>query len=127
MRHLNYTYYSFYYYDEVISDLEDTLNDDYDDWNGIELSFELDGDEDEVDVTIEIDVTDYEDENGDLEDSEIEDLVKEVIEDYIWDDSDLENADVNGEIIDTSDDDDVIYEFEGVADDEEIFLDDEEI
>ncbi|MFJ9498460.1 stalk domain-containing protein [Brevibacillus centrosporus] len=114
--------------DDDLSDLEDDLNDefeDYDDELG-SISIEIDGDEDEVEVEIYVDGEVYEDETGDEIDTDaLEDLVQDVVE-YIWDEYD-DNVDVTGTIYDESDDDEELYDFEGVADDEEIFLDDEQI
>lgn len=109
--------------DELIDDLEDDLNDDYSDYQDLEWDISISGDEDDIDVEIEIDLDEYEEEYGDLTTSDIEELVESITED-IW--YEFDDADVNGVIIDTSEDDE-LHEFYGDASDEEIELDGEEI
>lgn len=113
--------------EEALDELEDLLNDDYSDFEGIELDFTVDGDDETVEVEIALDLEEYEDENGDLEVEDLEDLVKDVM-DEVW--NEFDDADIEGEIVDTSDDDEVLYDFEGYFDDDddEVYeLDGEEI
>ena len=100
--------------DERMDDLEDALNDDYGDFRGADWDISLSGDEDEIEVEIALDFDEYEDE---LDESDFEDLVQKVVED-IWDEFD--DADVTGEIVDSSNNDKKEYDFDGDASDEEI-------
>ncbi|EJL40593.1 hypothetical protein BAG01nite_17210 [Brevibacillus agri] len=106
-------------FDDQLDDLEDALNDDYEDFRGAEWDITLSGDEDEIEVEIALDFDEYEDE---LDDSDYEDLVINVIED-IWDEFD--DADVVGEIVDTSNNDKKKYDFEGDASDGDIYFEDD--
>lgn len=99
--------------------MEDQLNDDYEDFRGAEWDISLSGDEDEIEVEIALDFDEYEDE---LDDSDFEDLVINVIED-IWDEFD--DADVVGEIVDSSNNDKTKYDFEGDARDGDIYFEDD--
>jgi len=104
--------------DDILSDLEEELNNDYEDHfddNDIELKISVDGDEDDIEIEIEADgdQDDYED----IDEDDWKDLVKDIMDD-VWDfDSDIEEADITGTIIDTDGDDD--YEFEGQGDSDE--------
>lgn len=114
--------------DDDLSALEDDLIDEYEDYDPDfgDIDFSVDGDEDEVEVEIAIDKDAYEEETGeDLDESDLEDLVKEVVE-YIWDEYD-DSVDVTGTIVDSSNNDKKLYDFEGDSDDETIYLEDEEI
>lgn len=100
--------------DDIISDLEDSLFDDYDykdfgkDYlNNKYIIFEgitLDGDEDDIEIEIELDLEDFYDESydwyDDIDVDDITNLVQEIC-DEIWDDKDLEDADIEGTIYDT--------------------------
>ncbi|RAT96859.1 stalk domain-containing protein [Brevibacillus sp. Leaf182] len=103
-----------------LDDLEDQLEDDYDDYEDIEWKFTLSGDEDDIDVEIAVDKDEFEDEYDAMDDSDFEDLVEKVVED-IWDE--FEDADIEGEIVDSSDDDDELWDFSADASDEEITFD----
>lgn len=109
--------------DDRIDELEDELNDDYGDYQDLAWDISISGDEDDIDVEIEIDLDEYAAEYNDLDTSDIEDLVENITED-IW--NEFEDADVNGVIIDTSEDEE-LHEFYGDASKEEIELDGEEI
>lgn len=111
--------------DDVISDLEDQLNDDYGDFEGLEWDISLSGDEDDIEVEISINLSEYQDDFDDISTSKFEGLIEDIIKD-IWDESDLEDADIEGVIID-SDSDDVQYEFEGDSSDGSIYFDGDEI
>jgi hypothetical protein len=109
--------------DDRIDELEDDLNDYYGEYQDLEWSIYLSGDEDSIDVDIEIDLDEYQDEYDDLSDSDIEDLVEDVCSD-IWDE--FEDADIDGVILDSSDDDE-LHDFSGDADSGDIEVDGEEI
>lgn len=95
--------------EDEISDLEDTLLSDYDYLGDVRIEdIGLDGDEDDMDVTINVDLDDYGNEWDELDDSVIEDWIEDLvsgIQDELSDDTV-----VSGEIIDT-DSDDVLVEF----------------
>lgn len=114
--------------EDTLNDIEDYLIDEYTDYDDFEdLDFTVSGDEDTVEVEIALDLEAYEEEYGDLEASDLEDLVKDVI-DAVWDE--IDDADVEGVIVDSSDDDEELYDFEGYFDDDddEVYeLDGEEI
>lgn len=101
--------------DDEIADLEDDLLSDYDYLEDVEIEdISLDGDEDEVEVTIEVDLDEYGDEWEDLDDSDIEDWLDDLVSDI--QDALSEDTLVTGEIIDI-DSDDVLVEFEKDGDD----------
>lgn len=108
-------------FDDRLSDLEKYLNKEYGDFEGLEWDITLDGDEDEIEVDVEIDLDEYGDDFDDLDTSDFEDLVEDIVND-IWDEFD--EADVTGRIIDSYKDKKK-YDFEGLIDDEEIYFDDE--
>lgn len=90
-----------------LSDLEDDLNSDYDELGDVEIDdISLDGDEDEVSVTIEVDLRDYEDEWADLTDSDIKNWLADMIGDIQDELSD--DTYVSGKIIDTDSDDTLV-------------------
>ncbi|MCM3593670.1 stalk domain-containing protein [Brevibacillus borstelensis] len=105
--------------DDRIDDLETDLNDDYGDYEDLEWDISLSGDEDDISVEIAIDFDDYEDEFNDLTKSQLKKLVKEICND-IWDK--FEDANIDGEIIDSVEDD-LQYEFSGDGDDHDIEFD----
>lgn len=77
-----------------LDDLEDQLNDDYgdyDDFDDVEIF--LGGDEDEVDIRINVDSYDWKD----LYDSEKEDFLQEITDDIL---DDFEDADIKGTVKD---------------------------
>ncbi|WP_347489306.1 copper amine oxidase N-terminal domain-containing protein [Desulfoscipio sp. XC116] len=87
--------------------LEDDLLDDYDKLERVAIEdIKLDGDEDDVDVEIEVDLRDYGDEWEDLTDREIEDWLEDLTE-YIQDEL-TEDTVVKGVIIDTHDDEELV-------------------
>lgn len=93
-----------------ISDLEDALISDYDNIGDVEIDdISLDGDEDDVDVQIDVNLDDYGDEWDALDDSDIENLLEDVVSDI--QDEFSEDTVVTGEIIDT-DSDDVLVDFD---------------
>ena len=80
-----------------LDDLEDQLNDDYEDYydGDLDASIELSGDEDEIDVLIEVD----EDEWDDLSTRERENLIENIVDDIL---EEFEDADVAGTVEDGS-------------------------
>lgn len=109
--------------DDRIDDLETDLNDDYGDYEGLDWEITLGGDEDEITVDIEIDLDEYQDDFDDLTKSELRRLVKDICND-IWEEFD--DADIEGEIIDSYDDDN-LYDFSGDASNNDIEFDGEDI
>ncbi|MFS0557061.1 stalk domain-containing protein [Brevibacillus sp. 179-C9.3 HS] len=105
-----------------LDDLEDQLDKDYDDFKDIEWKFTLSGDEDDIDVEIQVDLDDFQDEYDEMDDSDFEELVEDVVKD-IWEEFD--DADIDGEIVD--EDDDNLHDFSADASDEEIFFEGDEI
>ncbi|QDX91468.1 copper amine oxidase N-terminal domain-containing protein [Brevibacillus laterosporus] len=94
-----------------VDDLEDDLNKEFGKYKKIKWNLELKGDEDDLDLTIEVDLGDYKDEYKDLSESEIKKFIKEVCE-YIWDEKDFDEANIDGTLVDTDDDDD-LWTFDG--------------
>jgi DNA-binding ferritin-like protein (Dps family) len=65
-----------------LSDLESTLSDDYDYLGDVRIDdLALDGDEDDVDVTIEVDLASYDREYADLSNSDIENFIDDIVSD----------------------------------------------
>ncbi len=90
-------------------DLEDELLDDFDEIEDVDVDdIWLDGDEDEINVEVEVDLDDYEDEWLELTDSDIRIWVMDLVGD-IQDELDRK-TEVNGEII-NSDNGDVLVKF----------------
>ncbi|UFJ42098.1 copper amine oxidase N-terminal domain-containing protein [Brevibacillus humidisoli] len=104
---------------DQIDELEDDLNDDYGDYEGLEWDIKLDGDEDNIEVEIEIDLGEYQDDWENLSKGDKEELVEDICDD-IW--NEFEDAEIEGTIYDT-DDDDELHEFSGDPDDEDVELD----
>lgn len=95
--------------EDDLSDLESDLIDDYDEIGDVAVEdITLDGDEDEVDVLVEVDLDDYEDEWADLSDWEIKAWIDDLVGDIQDELSD--DTEVNGEIVDI-DSDDTLVEF----------------
>ncbi|MBP1932551.1 stalk domain-containing protein [Ammoniphilus resinae] len=80
-----------------IDDLEDQLNDDYEDFydGDLDASIELSGDEDEIEVFIEVD----EDEWNDLSTRERENLIENMVDDIL---EEFEDAEITGAVEDGS-------------------------
>lgn len=111
--------------DDRIDDLEESLNDDYLDYFDT-FDFEdisISGDEDDIEVEIAVDLTEYP-EYDDLRDRDIEELVEAIVDD-IWEE--FENADIEGEIVDSSDDDAKLDDFSADASEETIEVNGNEI
>lgn len=79
--------------DVDLDDLEDDLNDDYEDFEDLDLSITLSGDEDKITLKVSIDETDWDT----LSASEKEDFLQDVCDD-IW--REAEDADINGTVKD---------------------------
>lgn len=92
-----------------LDDLEDQLNDDYEDWNDLEFDISLSGKSSDIKVEIEIDLDEYEDEWDKLSSSKIKSFINNIADD-IWDE--YEDAEISGEIIDSANDDELV-EFSG--------------
>jgi len=99
-----------------LGDIEDDLNSDSD-FNELgdidDLEIVLDGDEDDITFTVEIDYDEFEDEWDELANSDLVSYMNNIQE-YILDeieDTDYEDADVEGEIVDTSDGDEEMATF----------------
>ncbi len=88
-----------------LDDLEDDLNDDFDEYRDVEFDINLDGDEDEVEVEIEVDLDDYKREWDDLSESRIESYLQDIVDEIL---DVYEDADIEGVIIDTDEDEDLI-------------------
>ncbi|WP_102345081.1 stalk domain-containing protein [Bacillus sp. Marseille-P3661] len=77
-----------------LGDLEDQLNDDYGDYDDIDdVEIFLAGDEDLIDIRIDVDSRDWDD----LSDSEKEDFLQEIVDDIL---DDYEDAEIEGTIKD---------------------------
>ncbi|WP_400161909.1 stalk domain-containing protein [Brevibacillus sp. TJ4] len=110
--------------DGDIKDLEDELHDEFIDYFSA-FDFEdiiVKGDEDEVEITIELDGYDYLEDWEDLSKSKIEAFVEDIVE-AVWDWKEFEDADVIGVVVDIDDDDYELIEFEGFAKNGDIELD----
>ncbi|EKN68621.1 stalk domain-containing protein [Schinkia azotoformans] len=86
-----------------LDDLEDELNDDYYDYNGIDdIDISLDGDEDEIDLTIEVNADDW----NDLSKKNKLKFLQDIVDDILYEfkkaeiDGTVKNAD-NGKKLDT--------------------------
>ena len=90
-----------------LEDLEDQLKDDYDEIEGIDIEdIVLDGDEDdiEVEIYVDLDTTALYDDWMDLTDSEIEDFLQDIVDDIL---DEFPDADITGFIEDEFDDDEL--------------------
>ncbi|MDI6602354.1 MAG: stalk domain-containing protein [Thermoanaerobacteraceae bacterium] len=90
------------------SDLEDYLDDEYSTWNRMDFSFDASGDADDLELTIEIDLSEDGTRWSGTDEDDIEDWLNDIY-DYVQDE--YPNADFSGEIVD-SDSDDTLVEFE---------------
>lgn len=90
-----------------LGDLEAQLIDDYDQIGDVDIDdIILDGDEDDVEVTIEVDLADFDSEWADLSDSDIEDFLDDLVSDI--QDEFTEDTVVTGVITDIDSDDDLV-------------------
>ncbi|MDN9008499.1 copper amine oxidase N-terminal domain-containing protein [Brevibacillus laterosporus] len=96
-----------------LEDLEDKIRDKYEDWEDIDWDISLDGDEDDIEITIEFSMDDDEDLFNDRDKDDLKDFVTKICK-MVWDDDAFEDADITGTITDSDDDDD-LYDFEGKA------------
>lgn len=78
-----------------LDDLEDQINDDYEDYENLNFGFKLSGDADDITVNVDIDADDW----ADLTDPEKEELLQDIADD-LWDEA--EDADISFRIKDGS-------------------------
>ncbi len=82
-----------------LEDLEDELNDEFEDYRDIEFEISLSGDEDDISVKIDVDMDEYDDEWDDLstrnKESYLQDICDEILDEY-------PRADISGYIRDSS-------------------------
>lgn len=77
-----------------LDDLEDELNDDYYDYDGIDdIDITLDGDEDDIDLTIEVNGDDWDD----LDEDDKLDFLQDIVDDILYE---FENAEIDGTVKD---------------------------
>ncbi|MGE7273342.1 stalk domain-containing protein [Brevibacillus panacihumi] len=101
-------------FDDDLDDLEEYLNDEFGDWEGLEWDISLYADnEDDIEVEIEIDLDEYSDDFDEFTKNELKGFVQDII-DEIWEEFE---ADITGYIID-SDEDEELYEFDADYDDD---------
>lgn len=109
--------------EELVSDLEDTLNDKLaadkfgklTDIDNDDLEIKLDGDTDDLTFKIDIDLGDYDSEWKDLDESDIEDFM-EAIHDYIADEDDFGDTDITGYFYDTDNKENLVKCYESGSD-----------
>jgi hypothetical protein len=90
-----------------LADLEDDLIDEFDYLGDVEINdISLDGDEDDVEAVVEVDLDEYADEWEELSDSEIKGWIEDLVE-YIQDEL-SEDTVISGKIIDIDSDDDLV-------------------
>lgn len=90
-----------------LSDLEENIIDDYDEIEDVSVEdINLDGGEDEVKVTVEVDLDKYDIEWEDLSDTDIQNFIKNMVTDIQNELS--EDTEVTGELIDIESDDTLI-------------------
>lgn len=96
-----------------LGDLEDQLIDDYEDIEGIDIEdIILDGDEDDIEVEIYIDLTQTSDYNywvDNVSDPEIEDFLQDIVDDIL---DEFPDADITGFIEDEYDGGEIIVDFD---------------
>ncbi|MBB6215613.1 hypothetical protein HNQ80_001702 [Anaerosolibacter carboniphilus] len=90
-----------------LDDLEDQLNDDYGKYEDIKFKITLDGDEDDIEVEIYVDLDDYEDEWEDLSTSDVRSYLQDIVDDIL---DEFEDADIEG-FIEDEDSGDTLVEF----------------
>jgi hypothetical protein len=91
-------------YSNAIENVEDDLNYYYESYEDIEFYIYLSGDEDDIEVEIQVDLGDYNDEWDNLSDSDIEDYLQDICDDIL---DRFEDADISGTIVDIDDIDDI--------------------
>jgi hypothetical protein len=90
-----------------LGDLEDTLVSDYDTLGDVDIDdITLGGDEDNVDVTIDVDLADFDSEWADLSDSDIKNFIEDIVSDIQSEYS--EDTVVDGVITDIDSGDDLV-------------------
>ncbi|QOS97389.1 copper amine oxidase N-terminal domain-containing protein [Brevibacterium sp. JNUCC-42] len=96
-----------------LADLEKKIQKKYGDWEDIDWDIILDGDEDDVEITIEFDMDDDGKLFKKLDEDDLKDFVTKICK-MVSADSDFEDADITGTITDTDEDED-LYDFKGKA------------
>jgi hypothetical protein len=100
-----------------IEDLEDELNDDYYDTDGIDdIYISLDGDEDDIDLTIEVNVDDWDD----LDEDDKLDFLQDIVDDILYE---FEDAEIDGTIEDEDNGDRLDTFYADGSDDGEVEID----
>ncbi|MBG9786816.1 stalk domain-containing protein [Brevibacillus laterosporus] len=100
-------------YSDDLDDLEDDIQEKYGDWEDIDWDITLYGDEDDIEITIEFDRDEDGDLYDDLDEDDLKDFVTKICK-MVWKDSTFEDADIEGTITDTDEDED-LYDFKGKA------------
>ena len=92
--------------DDELADLEDELNDEFGDALGdVPVSIELEGDEDEITFTVEVNLKKYDDEWDDLDEDEIEDFLYDI---YYYIEDEYDDAEITGYIYDTYEEENLV-------------------
>lgn len=94
-------------------DLEDYLYDEYSKWKSMEFDYNVDGDEDDLELTIEIDLSDYSNKWYSTDQDDIENWLNDIY-DYVEDE--YPDADFSGTIEDI-DEDETLVKFESSGSD----------
>jgi hypothetical protein len=90
---------------DAAEELEDYLYDEYSRWKKIDFDYNAKGDEDALDLTIEVDLADFKDEWNDLDEDDIEDWLNDI---YDYMDDEYPDADFEGTIVDVDKDEDLV-------------------
>lgn len=90
-----------------LDDLEDDLMDDYEEYKDIEFDISIDGDEDDIEVEIYVDLSDYKSKWNRLKQSDIEDYLQDIVDDIL---DEFDDADITG-FIEDDDSGDELLEF----------------
>ncbi|MDF2545634.1 MAG: copper amine oxidase domain protein [Anaerosolibacter sp.] len=101
-----------------IDDLENQLNDDYEEYEDIDFKIYLNGDEDDIEVEIYVDLHDFDDEWDALTSSDIKYYLQDIVDDIV---DEFEDADIEGYIED-EDSGDTLVDF-SVDSDGDVTLD----
>ncbi|TJX12923.1 hypothetical protein E9840_11540 [Tissierella creatinini] len=107
-----------------LDEMEDFLNEEYEEYKNVEFSIRLKGDEDDVDIQISVDLDDFYEEWDNLSTTQIKSYISSIVNDYL---DEFDDADVEGFIEDSSMDEELVsfyvnskgtlvYDFEGSSD-----------
>lgn len=100
-----------------LGDLEDDLNDDYYDTDGIDdIDISLDGDEDDIDLTVEVNGDDWDD----LDDDDKLDFLQDIVDDILYE---FEDAEIDGTVEDADNGDELDSFYADGTDDGEVEID----